>query len=101
MTRPDWERGNAYMAPNAFLRALPLGAIETFDCDAAGGERREPLDPAQAEAEGPTKHPQPPCFVQPDSLYNGNKFVVPGLNNQRKVDPPRGEAGNAPARPNR
>jgi phospholipid/cholesterol/gamma-HCH transport system substrate-binding protein len=97
--RPDWERANAYTAPNAFLRALPLGTIESFDCKPAGGEIREGLEPKEAEAQ--RKDSQPPCFVAPASLYNGNQFVVPGLDDQRKVDPPKGEAGNSPANPNR
>jgi phospholipid/cholesterol/gamma-HCH transport system substrate-binding protein len=97
--RPDWERGNAYTQPNAFLRSLPLGAVESFDCNAAGGERREPLDHEAAEREH--KEPQPPCFVAPQSLYDGEQFTVPGLDDQRRVDPPKGEAGRTPAHPNR
>ena len=40
--RPDWERANAYVAPNAYERATPLGVIESFDCKPNGGEQREP-----------------------------------------------------------
>src|SRR4051795_3870352 len=29
---PSWARGNAYVAPNTYDRAIPLGAIESFDC---------------------------------------------------------------------
>ena len=41
-TRPEWERANAYIAPNAYDRSVPLGAIESFDCKPAGGEKRNP-----------------------------------------------------------
>ena len=33
--RPPWDRGNAYVAPNAYPRAIPLGVIESFDCNPA------------------------------------------------------------------
>ena len=68
-TRPSWERGNAYPSPNYLQRGIALGGIESADCNAAGGEQREPLDdPPPGEA------PAPPCFVQPPSLYNGQKY---------------------------
>ena len=35
-TRPVWERANSYIAPNAYDRAMPLGAIEAFDCKPLG-----------------------------------------------------------------
>ncbi len=40
-TRPVWERANSYIAPNAYDRAVPLGAIEAFDCKPSGGEKRD------------------------------------------------------------
>ena len=40
--RPDWERANTYIAPNAYERATPLGVIESFDCKPNGGEQRDP-----------------------------------------------------------
>ena len=36
-TRPPWDRGNAYVAPNARWRATGLGVIESFDCRPTGG----------------------------------------------------------------
>ena len=35
---PDYERGNAYLPPNALTRALKFGTIESFSCP--GGELR-------------------------------------------------------------
>jgi phospholipid/cholesterol/gamma-HCH transport system substrate-binding protein len=83
--RPDYDRGQAYLQPNAYLRGAGLGVLESFDC--VGGPRPNPVD------EGDT---QPPCFESPASLYNGQRFVVPGRGDARKVDPPKGNAGNPP-----
>ena len=55
-TRPSYDRGNSYIAPNAYQRAMPLGAIESFDCKTVGGEKRDVSDKNL------------PCFVQPPSL---------------------------------
>jgi phospholipid/cholesterol/gamma-HCH transport system substrate-binding protein len=65
--RPPTERGNSYLAPNAYNRATTLGIIESFDCKPTGGEVREASDNGQT--------PQvPPCFVQPRSLYDNRRF---------------------------
>jgi len=92
--RPDWERGNGYMQPNALLRAGNLGVIESFNCP--GGERREPID----ERPNPLTDPptQPPCFTAPGSLYDGQQFVVPGRGRVPKVDRPGPTEGRRPAR---
>jgi phospholipid/cholesterol/gamma-HCH transport system substrate-binding protein len=73
-TRPVYERGNAYPAPNYLTRAKALGIPESFDCKPAGGEVREP------------KNGEPPCFAAPRSLFDGRIF-------------PRLERGVAPLRP--
>jgi virulence factor Mce-like protein len=90
-TRPFWERANSYPAPNAYSRAIGLGAIESFDCGPAGGERPNP------SGEGPTA--APPCFVAPPLLFQGQKF--PRLRRGRGpfVPAPEGRDGTAPARP--
>jgi phospholipid/cholesterol/gamma-HCH transport system substrate-binding protein len=90
--RPPWDRGNAYLAPNARWRATGLGVIESFDCRPAGGERRNPVDDAGIRT-------APPCFVAPPQLYRDEKYpqinrgqapLVPG--------PIRGDrTGNSPA----
>jgi phospholipid/cholesterol/gamma-HCH transport system substrate-binding protein len=88
-TRPFWERGNAYVAPNAYARAIGLGVIESFDCDPNGGEQRDPSG-SGVEAE-------PPCFVAPPLLFGDRKY--PRLRRGRAplVPAPEGREGNAPA----
>jgi phospholipid/cholesterol/gamma-HCH transport system substrate-binding protein len=90
--RPPWDRGNAYLAPNARWRAVGLGVIESFDCRPAGGERPSPNDNAGIRT-------APPCFVAPPQLFQDQKYprlrrgqapLLPG--------PIRGDrSGNAPA----
>lgn len=90
--RPAWDRGNAYLAPNARWRAPGLGVIESFDCRPAGGEVRNPIDDSGIRT-------APPCFVAPPQLFQNQKYprlrrgqapLVPG--------PIRGDrSGNAPA----
>ena len=60
--REPFERGNAYPEPNAYTRFRATGILESFDCKPNGGEQRDP-------AEG-----DPPCFVKPDSLFDGKRF---------------------------
>jgi phospholipid/cholesterol/gamma-HCH transport system substrate-binding protein len=91
-TRPSYERGNAYIAPNAYNRFVPLGVIESFDCRPAGGERRDAVE------SGPGS-PAPPCFVQPPSLYNGQRFPFIRRGVAPKVAAPKGTAGTKPASP--
>jgi hypothetical protein len=91
--QPKYERGIAYVQPNTINRLVSLGTFESFDCDNAGGEVKNPVD------EGPNK--QPPCFVVPPSLYDGKKFVLPRRGEVRKARPPRGQEGNLPADPSR
>jgi phospholipid/cholesterol/gamma-HCH transport system substrate-binding protein len=90
--RPPWDRGNAYLAPNARWRATGLGVIESFDCRPAGGEVRNPNDDDGMRT-------APPCFVAPPQVFQDEKYprlrrgqapLVPG--------PIRGDrSGNAPA----
>jgi phospholipid/cholesterol/gamma-HCH transport system substrate-binding protein len=92
--RPPWDRGNAYLAPNARWRATPLGVIESFDCRPTGGDMRDPIDDAGIAT-------APPCFTAPRQLFQDQKYpwlrrgrapLVPG--------PIRGDRrGNSPARP--
>jgi virulence factor Mce-like protein len=93
-TRPSTERGNAYLAPNAYNRAVPLGAIESFDCKPSGGEVKNPSDDGQTQIA--------PCFVQPRSLYDQRYFPHLDPGKVRLKPSPRGTtAGNLPANPNR
>ena len=91
-TRPPFERGNAYMAPNALQRAIALGTIESFDCKPTGGEMPDPID-----SPPPGTPRQPPCFVQPPSLWNGKHFVKPGRGEAPNVKAPQFREGNRPA----
>jgi phospholipid/cholesterol/gamma-HCH transport system substrate-binding protein len=92
-TRPTNERGNAYLAPNAYNRAVTLGAIESFDCKPSGGQVKNPSDNGMTQV--------PPCFVQPRSLYDNRFFphLDPGV--VRLAPSPVGTLqGNASANPN-
>jgi phospholipid/cholesterol/gamma-HCH transport system substrate-binding protein len=90
-TRPFWERANAYVAPNAYARAIGLGATESFDCDPGGGEQVNPSGAGLSAA--------PPCFVAPPLLFQDQKY--PRLRRGRApfVQAPQGREGNAPATP--
>ena len=95
-TRPSTERGNAYLAPNAYNRGAPLGisAGESFDCKPSGGEVKDPSDDGQTQVA--------PCFVQPRSLYDKRYFPHLDPGKVRLKPSPRGTlAGNLPATPNR
>jgi phospholipid/cholesterol/gamma-HCH transport system substrate-binding protein len=93
-TRPPWDRGNAYVAPNARWRATGLGVIESFDCRPTGGNMPDPIDDAGIAT-------APPCFAAPRSLFQDQKYprlrrgqapLVPGpINGDRR--------GNTPATP--
>jgi phospholipid/cholesterol/gamma-HCH transport system substrate-binding protein len=77
-SRPAFERGNAYVQPNAIERLRPLGAFEAFDCSntPSKGEVRDPSDNPEA----------PPCILAPPSLFDNRIYN-------------RVEKGNAPLRP--
>ncbi|MGH2781241.1 MAG: MlaD family protein [Thermoleophilaceae bacterium] len=70
--RPDSERGNAYMQPNALQRAIALGTIESFDCP--HGERQNAEDAENANPLQKDGMKRPPCLVAPPSLYRGTQF---------------------------
>jgi phospholipid/cholesterol/gamma-HCH transport system substrate-binding protein len=89
--RPPWERANSYIAPNAYDRAVPLGAIESFDCRPNGGEQRR--------ASGSGENAEPPCFVQPPFLWGREKFPRLSRGKAPLVDAPKGREGTQPATP--
>ena len=93
-TRPVYERGNSYPAPNYLSRGKPLGAVEAFDCKNTGrGEVPDANNSAPNQA--------PPCFIQPKSLWDGKYFPRLGKG-QAPLEPPPGEfEGTAPASPKR
>jgi len=90
-SRPSWERANAYPAPNAYPRDVPLGVIESFDCKPSGGEKRD--------ASGSGETAAPPCFAAPPLLWGNQKY--PRLRRGRApfVDAPKGTEGRSPATP--
>ena len=93
---PDWARGNAYLAPNTFDRALPLGAIEAFDCSNTGepgrGTKRDPTEAGDED--------RAPCFEQPPFLYDGKAFPFLKRGQVYKKPPPTFSLrGNYPVNP--
>ena len=82
---------NAYVAPNAYPRAIPLGVIESFDCNPSGGEQRNPSGSGGTAA--------PPCFVAPRRSSRTRSTRACGPRHAPVVDAPRGTQGNSPARP--
>ena len=89
--RPPWERGNAYIAPNAYDRAIPLGVIESFDCKPNGGEQRN--------AAGEGENAEPPCFEQPPLLWGNQKYPRLRRGKAPFVPAPKGRQGTSPATP--
>jgi virulence factor Mce-like protein len=90
-TRPPWERANAYVAPNAYERATPLGVIESFDCRSNGGEQRNPS--------GSGENAEPPCFEAPPLLWGNQKFARLRRGKAPFVEAPKGRQGRSPATP--
>ena len=89
--RPEWERANSYVAPNAYDRAIPLGVIESFDCKNNGGEQRNP--------EGEGEEAEPPCYEQPPLLWGNQKYPRLRRGKAPYVPAPQGRQGTSPATP--
>ena len=76
MKRPDSERGNAYLSPNALQRAIALGTFESFDCNPVpNGQLVNPEDAENANPLQKESQKRAPCLVAPTSMYNGKQFV--------------------------
>jgi virulence factor Mce-like protein len=90
-SRPVWERANTYVAPNGYDRAVPLGAIEAFDCKPSGGEKRN--------ASGSGETAAPPCFEAPPLLWGKQKFARLKRGKAPFVPAPKGREGVTPATP--
>jgi hypothetical protein len=98
MKRPDSERGNAYLSPNALQRAIALGTFESFDCSPVpNGQLANPEDAENANPVQKDSLKRAPCLVAPTSMYNGKKFVglVRGQAPNRRA--PGFREGNSPA----
>jgi phospholipid/cholesterol/gamma-HCH transport system substrate-binding protein len=90
-SRPPFERANSYVSPNAYVRAIGLGAIESFDCDPAGGQQRN--------GSGTGTNSAPPCFVAPAQLFQHEKFPRLRAGQVTFTPAPKGRAGTRPATP--
>src|SRR3954465_1813622 len=90
LTRPKYERANAYVLPNEYKRALAFGVPESFSCanSETGGTKRDPTT-------GPDG--SPPCFVAPPSLLDGKQFPRLERGKSPVVPAPQGREGRAPA----
>jgi hypothetical protein len=94
---PVWERGNAYLQPNALSRSLSLGTIESLTCKPTGvGELKEPDDRGEKTGEV-----APPCFEAPTSLYDGALFNWLEKGKAPVKDAPSGMQGNKSADPDK
>src|SRR5215211_713764 len=90
-TRPRYDIGNAYIAPNNYKRGVPLGAPEAFDCKTRGGEQKEPNPEAK----------ETPCFIQPPSLWDNHFYPLVDSGKSPNVPAPQNEEGRKPADPDR
>jgi phospholipid/cholesterol/gamma-HCH transport system substrate-binding protein len=107
--RPPYERANAYVAPNNYIRGAAFGIPESFDCNnVAGHQQTNPIDPDPSHPEagsGPTSPnggmvASPPCFVQPPSLWDGLLFPHVDKGKAPLVPNPQGPEGkNGSAKP--
>ena len=88
-TRPEYERGNTYIAPNYLNRARIVGGVpESFDCRPTKGPKPEATNGS------------PPCLVQPASLWDGNQY--PHVERGDGIrQPPKGNEGTRPVGPGR
>ena len=91
-TRPSYDRGNAYLAPNVYARGIGLGTIESFTCP-GGKDIPDPVDTGSPGGE----EAAPPCFVQPPSLFQGQQFPRLVKGRAPVVKAPRGRQGAGPA----
>jgi phospholipid/cholesterol/gamma-HCH transport system substrate-binding protein len=91
-SRPPWDRGNGYPAPNVYERTIGLGAIESFTCP--GGKDI----PHQVDTGAPGGiEVATPCFIQPPSLFQGQQFPRLVKGKAPIVPAPQGRAGTRPA----
>jgi virulence factor Mce-like protein len=93
-TRPAFDRGNAYVAPNAYVRAYPLGTLEDITCP--GGQ--EIPDAVDTGLPGGTEA-APPCFIVPPSLFQHQQFPKLVKGGAPIVRAPQGREGTEPATP--
>jgi len=85
-TRQSFDRGNSYPAPNYLRRANALGIQEAWDCKPIGVKK----EPTAGE---------PPCYIAPGSLWDGNKYPRLRSGIDALVEPPQGLEGRRPPIP--
>jgi hypothetical protein len=73
-----------------------VGAVESFDCDPAGGERRDPEDATGVPNPFKGALKRAPCLVAPPSLYDGRRFPRPERGRAPLVSAPTGIEGTEP-----
>jgi phospholipid/cholesterol/gamma-HCH transport system substrate-binding protein len=90
-TIPTYDRGNAYISPNAYTRATKFGAIESLSCSntASGGEVKQPDVSDKA----------PPCYVAPPLLFDNKQFPLLQKGEAPVRPAPGPYDGSKPARP--
>ena len=96
--RPQFERGNSYVAPNNYRRSVKFGIPESFDCrpDHPQGDG---VTPGSVGRRDPQAEDQlPPCFVQPEFLWDGGQYPTLSRGEAPLVKAPFGFEGNSPAR---
>jgi virulence factor Mce-like protein len=84
--RQSYDRGNSYPSPNYLRRQVPLGIYEAWDCKPSGPKR----EPTAGE---------PPCYVAPGSLWDGNRYPRLARNMDALVEQPEGTDGRRPPTP--
>jgi hypothetical protein len=100
--RPEWDRGNAYLQPNALNRVIALGAYEALDCSKAIGPRSNRFgdvkgyDAVDEPRLSQATARRPPCLVAGSSLYDGRLYNLPPRGRAPVKRPPRGTAGTLP-----
>ena len=90
-TLPTYDRGNAYLAPNAYSRATKFGVIESLSCanTRGGGQQTNP----------DSQNNEPPCYVQPPLTFDGKQFPLLQKGVAPVKPPPGPYDGSKPARP--
>jgi phospholipid/cholesterol/gamma-HCH transport system substrate-binding protein len=99
--RPEWDRGNAYLQPNAFNRALAIGTYESTDCSNAAGPRNRfgdvsPNDALNVPEPAKTSARRAGCAVVGPSLFDRRFFSIPERGRTEVRRPPRGTEGSLP-----
>jgi hypothetical protein len=96
--RPQFERGNSYVAPNNYRRSVKFGIPESFDCK-PDHPQGDGVTPGSVGRRDPVAEDQlPPCFVQPASLWDGGQYPTLSRGEAPLVKAPFGFEGNSPAR---